>query len=156
MLAMQALREGLRLLERLLADAGRDAASIPRRMQDPARVRRLGWAPPERGTIHWRWPAAKIARFVRACDYLPLRSPWPAPQAWLGDEAIGIARARDTGVAADAPPGSIRRGADGQPWVATGDRWLEVTRLCRRDGTEIAFTDAAGRLEPGMLLREAR
>ena len=74
--------------------------------------------------MDWRRPAA-IERFVRACDYSPLPSPWaPAPRATLDGVELRLLRVRLAGPS-DAEPGAVAVEGD-VARVSAADAWLEV------------------------------
>ena len=135
------VREGLRQIEQLLAVAATDAAAIPRLAQDRSRRRYYGRQVPEDGCLQWTWPAARVLRFVRACDYAPFRSPWGHPRTRLGARELGIAKAERTGEACASAPGTIGAERDGGVLVAAADEWLKVD-LVEVDATLCKATDA--------------
>lgn len=138
--AGRCVREGLRLVATLLDDAATQPSAVPRRAQDLSQRSYFGREIPHGGALDWRWPARTVVNFVRACDYHPLPSPWGYPAARAGDMSIAIARARATGEAAVAPPGTVVPAPDAVR-VACGDQWIEVTHVwCgdqRRPATEV-------------------
>lgn len=128
------VREGLRQIDQLLAVAAVDPAAIPRLQQDRSQRRYYGRQVPENGRMQWSWPAARIATFVRACDYAPFPSPWGHPRARLGTLEFGVAKAERTGEACAVPPGTIGAVSDDAVLIATADEWLRVM-LVEVDGT---------------------
>lgn len=123
-LSTRCAREGLELVQRLLRDAPEGAVpSTPQELGDRRYFRR---GPPGDGSVDWTAPAAAIERFVRACDYQPLPSPWaPAPRTTLDGVELRLLRVRLTDERADAEPGTVSAG-DTVARVCTGDVWLEV------------------------------
>ena len=127
------VRHGVALLLQLITTAAADPAAIPVRAQDPSLRRYHGREVPNDGYIDWSRSALEVTRFVRACDYGPLPSPWGSPLAQFGRRAIGVVAASRTGRACVEPPGTVERTADGSPMVATRDEWVRVDRV-RVDG----------------------
>ncbi len=152
-LSLRALRDGLTLIERLLATAAAGEA-VPRQSQDRAALRRFGWRPPHAGQVPFDQPAARIARLVRACDYLPLRSPWPAPRVRAGDQELGLARVTVTQEPCTEPPGTVGAVSDDGVRVATIDCWLAVERVVVAGGSDHPprYEPAAQWLRSGMRL----
>jgi methionyl-tRNA formyltransferase len=148
-LSVKAIERGLALVSRLLADAVRDAASIPRVEQDAGRRRYFGAGPPRDGAIDWRAPAAAVVAFVRAADYHPFPSPWGTPATFCGGRPVGVVKACTTGRTTAAAPGTIGMVTGNAVEVAAGDEWVMIERV-RVDG---AIVDAvrglplAGRCE---------
>lgn len=136
---------GLELVAELLRAATHAPASIPRRAQDRRRRRYFGGSPPYGGRAPWHLEARAIANFVRACDYLPFRSPWGFPRSDCDGEEIGVARAVPSGVPCHgAAPGTVARVEAGVATVATGDEWLAVERIVRGAKVESAASLRAG------------
>jgi UDP-4-amino-4-deoxy-L-arabinose formyltransferase/UDP-glucuronic acid dehydrogenase (UDP-4-keto-hexauronic acid decarboxylating) len=134
-LTAKCVRHGVPLLLRLLADAARDASSIPALEQDLSLRRYFGREVPNEGGVVWSAPAHKIVSLVRAADYGPFDSPWGIPQARLGERPIGIAKASLTGEAADQPPGTVGRELeDGGLTIAAADEWVAISRMWREGG----------------------
>ena len=123
-LSTRCAREGLELLRRLLRAAA--GGTIPSRPQDLTQRRYFRRGPPGDGFVDWGTPAAAIERFVRACDFQPLQSPWaPAPRAALAGVELRLLRVGVTDIRAGLAPGTIAV-ANGVSRVATGDVWLEL------------------------------
>lgn len=118
------VRFGLEMMAELVEDA--TAGAIPRIPQDPSKRRYFGREVPEDGLLRWSQPAEQIARFVRACDYLPFPSPWGHPTARLGDVSIGVARASLTGIPVDRGPGVVGNVTADGVLVAGSDQWVLV------------------------------
>jgi methionyl-tRNA formyltransferase len=123
------VRHGVPLVLKLVQVAQRDAFSIPRDEQNPARRRYFRAGPPQEGRLDWQQPAAEILRFVRAADYGPFPSPWGHPQAVLGEQRVGIAKAAATGIPSADAPGTVREVTEAGALVATGDELILVERL---------------------------
>ena len=87
--------------------------------------------------------AREIVRFVRACDFFPLSSPWGHPTARVGERAVRIAKAGLTGVPASGPPGTTRIEPP-RVEVAAADEWVSIERVV-----------AAGRIVPAAAGLEA-
>lgn len=138
------VREGLPLLERLLADAEHDA--VPARPQDLSRRRYFGREGPQEGRVEWSRTAREIVDFVRACDYFPFPSPWGSPLASLDGGEIAILKAASTGRATGgAAAGTVGDEEDGAVAVAAADEWVTIQRVAV-DGSPV---DAAAVLRPG-------
>jgi methionyl-tRNA formyltransferase len=120
---------GLPLVLGLLDGAASDPGSIPAVRQDLSLRSYFGARPPYDCRLRWSWTAAKIERFVRACDYFPLESPWGHPIARLGTSELGLARVAFTGEHCREEPGALRRDGAGAIQAATGDEWIRLVRL---------------------------
>jgi methionyl-tRNA formyltransferase len=71
-----------------------------------------------------------IDRMVRAADYSPYPSPWPAPFIWLGQERMEVLRARPVEAApAGEPPGTVVAHHGEGALVATGHGALLLERV---------------------------
>jgi UDP-4-amino-4-deoxy-L-arabinose formyltransferase/UDP-glucuronic acid dehydrogenase (UDP-4-keto-hexauronic acid decarboxylating) len=131
-LAGKCARHGVPLLLQLLADATRDASSIPALEQDPRLRRYFGREVPNEGGVTWSSRAHKVVSFVRAADHAPFDSPWGVPRARLGGRTIGIAKASLTGEETHQPPGTVGRELDGGGvTIAAADEWVAVHRMWR-------------------------
>ena len=129
----QCVRLGVALLRQLITTAAVDPRAIPAREQDTALRRYYGREVPNGGVIDWSRSASEIARFVRACDFGPLPSPWGPPRARLAGQEMSVVGASRTGRRCALPPGTTGRFADGSLVVATADEWVRIDRL-RVDG----------------------
>ncbi len=147
-LTTRCVRAGLPLLGLLLGEAARGGrASVP---AEPQRGEPLvhGNGPPHGGAVPWELPADSLAAFVRACDFLPFRSPWDHPRTSLDGVEIELLKAEAAEGAGAGPPGLVV-GTDGDAaFVATGAGVLGVSRI-RREG-EVAAASAL--LRPGARL----
>jgi len=122
------VRHGIPLIDRLLDVAASDAESIKaeaQSLEDRRFFRRSDV--PFGGRIPWDRPANEICRFVRACDYHPLESPWGTPMTELDNGLIGIAKARLTPRISKQPPGTVIERNSSAVIVATGDKDIEVS-----------------------------
>jgi UDP-4-amino-4-deoxy-L-arabinose formyltransferase/UDP-glucuronic acid dehydrogenase (UDP-4-keto-hexauronic acid decarboxylating) len=138
-LSTRCAREGLELVRRLLRDAA--AGSVPSTPQDLSGRRYFRRGPPGDGSVDWTASAAAIERFVRACDYQPLPSPWaPAPRTSLDGAELRLLRVRLTGEPAGAEPGTIAVDGDAAR-VCAGDGWLEVEYV-QVDGRTVPAAEA--------------
>ena len=147
--SLRCVREGLPLLERLLADAERDA--VPARPQDLSRRRYFGREAPQEGRVEWSRTAREVVDFVRACDYFRFPSPWGSPLARLDGGEVAILKAAPTGrPTAGEPAGTVGGADDGAVPVAAADEWVAVQRVAV-DGSP---QDAAAVLRPGMRFLE--
>jgi len=125
-LTAKCVRAGMPLLLRLIADAA--AGSVPAREQDRARRGYFEAGPPNEGVVHWDRPAAEIARFVRAADYRPFRSPWGPLRATLDGQERAIVTTQLTGLPAQAPPGTVQESSEGMLVAAADELLLVVSR----------------------------
>jgi methionyl-tRNA formyltransferase len=123
------VRHGVPLILRLATVASDDPRAIPRVQQDLRRRTYFSSGPPADGRIDWAQPANSILRFVRAADYAPFRSPWGHPQARFAGQDVGIAKATETGIAAEDRPGAVVEANESGAVVATGDQLILVQRL---------------------------
>jgi methionyl-tRNA formyltransferase len=117
-------KEGVALLLRLLETASRDENSIPLLHQDLTERQYFGKEVPENGRVNWSRLAREIVNLARACDYYPFPSPWGSPRARLGEQEIGVIKARLTGEPCNAAPGTVRRLARPAVQVACADEWI--------------------------------
>lgn len=149
-------REGVELVDGLLAQLDRDPAAVPRTPQDLAARRYYGREVPEDGWIPWSATTAEVLAFVRAFDYRPFPSPWgPARTVAPGPGEIAVTRLAEASADASADPGHVR--VDGEHVdVATGDGWVRVLGLTLdgrsarpdrvlRDGTRLSAPVSASR-----------
>jgi methionyl-tRNA formyltransferase len=124
------VREGLRLVSRLLDDLGTDPARVPVNEQDVTLRRYFGRDVPHDGWIPWTEDATRVAGLVRACDYGPWTSPWGRARTRGNDGLeITVRRAHRTGRPAEDPPGTVGRCDSAEAWVATRDEWVVISRL---------------------------
>jgi len=121
-------KEGVALLQRLLETASRDANAIPLAPQDLTERRYFGKGTPENGRVNWSRRAREIVNLARACDYYPFPSPWGFPRARLGEQEIGVVKARLTGESCDAAPGTVGRFYGPAVQVACADEWIWVDK----------------------------
>lgn len=128
-LSAKCVRAGVPLMLKLLDLADEDPASIPRLPQDRTRRRYYGREAPENGHLSWLQPAERIVRFVRACDYAPLPSPWGYPRTRFNGESCGILKAARTGRACNAPPGTVGAVEHHVAQVAAADEWVAVSSI---------------------------
>jgi len=128
-LSFKCLKEGLRLIVKLLEVASADPAKIPLRPQDLSRRQYFGSGVPGDGRLSWSWPAEKIVNFVRACDYFPFRSPWGHPRTRLGEQDLAVVKASRTAIRCDVPPGTVGPPASSAALVASADEWVSVKKF---------------------------
>jgi methionyl-tRNA formyltransferase len=128
-LSAKCVRAGVPLLLKLLDAAGDHPASIPRVPQDTARRRYYGREVPHGGRLRWSESAERIVRFVRACDYSPLPSPWGYPRTSLGGLRCEVVKAHRTRRACAAPAGTIGEVKESAALVAAADEWVAISRL---------------------------
>jgi UDP-4-amino-4-deoxy-L-arabinose formyltransferase/UDP-glucuronic acid dehydrogenase (UDP-4-keto-hexauronic acid decarboxylating) len=130
-LSAKCVKQGVPLVERLLSDASRDAASIPRIAQDLSRRRYRGREVPQGGWLDWTRPARDVVGFVRACDYMPFASPWANPRCVLEGQELSVLKAARTGIASDAAPGCVGAAMPNGVLVSASDEWVLVQRMAR-------------------------
>jgi methionyl-tRNA formyltransferase len=128
-LSFKCVREGIILMLRLLEVASVAPADIPLTLQDSAMREYFGSEVPGQGRICWSWPACKVVNLVRACDYLPFRSPWGHALARLGVQEFALLKASRTGFQCDALPGKIGKSTDSGVYVACQDEWVLASKL---------------------------
>lgn len=126
-LYQRCVEAGTPLVMRLLEAAER-GTPIPRHPQELERRRYYPGAAPDHARIDFQQPAHRVLNLVRACDYAPFSSPWGQAWAQRGQEKVRLLKAEPTGLASDAPPGSVRLGPGDGLEVACQDRWLRVRR----------------------------
>jgi UDP-4-amino-4-deoxy-L-arabinose formyltransferase/UDP-glucuronic acid dehydrogenase (UDP-4-keto-hexauronic acid decarboxylating) len=120
------IRAGVSLIQRLLDT---DLARLPLTPQDLTQRAYFGKQVPADGCVRWERPARELYNLVRACDYFPFASPWGSPRATLNGQAVKLIKARSTGHACNAPPGTVRAAADSGVEVACADEWLRCDRI---------------------------
>ncbi|HUR93850.1 MAG TPA: formyltransferase family protein [Gemmatimonadales bacterium] len=144
------VRLGIPLLRRLLDDAAVNPRRIPVLEQNPSERRYHGREVPYAGKVRWSLPAGELTRFIRACDFHPLPSPWGSPLASLGGEPLAVLGASLTREPCAAPPGTVGGCVNGAALVATGDEWVRLHHV-RVGGRRVE----AGRvLAPGQRLSD--
>jgi methionyl-tRNA formyltransferase len=128
-LSFKCVREGLRLMLNLLDNASIEPSLIPLLSQDLRQREYFGVEIPNDGWLAWSSPAKRVLNFVRACDYLPFRSPWGCPKTQLGAREVGVVKAKATGLPCDALPGTVGYHFDSGVQVACLDEWVLVKQL---------------------------
>lgn len=128
-LSLKCVREGIKLMLRLLEAAEAHPPAIPLTPQDIARREYFGREVPEQGCVSWSWPADKVVNFVRACDYFPFSSPWGYPRSRLGVQEFALVKARRTSLACEVLPGTIGKTTDSGVYVACKDEWIVASKL---------------------------
>ena len=151
------IREGVRLIMRLVDQADRDPSEIPAIQQDLSRRSYFDGNVPYGGRLAWALPARKVCDFVRASRFHPFVSPWGTPTAEIGGREFGIAAVSSTGVRVEGDaPGCLRRSSDRSMLVASADEWIRLDAIIDRGrlltGTEalaqvIGPTDGRRRIE---------
>ena len=120
----QCTKDGLELVRHLLAT---EHENIPRKPQDLSRRHYYKDELPFRGMIPWEC-ARLVERFVRACNFYPLPSPWGIPSVEHEGQAIGLMNVVVTEEPCQEEPGKLQfRGQ--RCFVSTGDFWVELTSL---------------------------
>ncbi len=133
--ALQCIREGLPLLQKLLDTAAEDPRAIPAQKQDLDKRNYYSKQVPQEGKIDWNKPAGDVHNFIRACDYAPFPSPWGHPRVECGGTDVTITQSALTGKSCDAAPGTILR-MDEKTVAACADEWLEIKKA-QLDGRKI-------------------
>src|SRR5579863_4321437 len=128
-LSLKCVREGVKLMLRLLEAAEAQPRSIPLTAQNMAMREYFGREVPERGCVSWSWPAHKVVNFVRACDYFPFSSPWGYPRSRLGAKEFALVKARQTGLPCGVSPGTVGMTTDSGVYVACKDEWIVASKL---------------------------
>jgi UDP-4-amino-4-deoxy-L-arabinose formyltransferase/UDP-glucuronic acid dehydrogenase (UDP-4-keto-hexauronic acid decarboxylating) len=124
------VREGLRLVSRLLDDLKTNPRRVPVIEQDVALRRYFGRGVPHDGWIPWTEDAVHVTGLVRACDYGPWTSPWGRARTRGNDGLeITVRRARRTGRPVADPPGTVGPCDSAEAWVAARDEWVVISRL---------------------------
>jgi len=126
-------------------------AAIPAILQDPSRRRYFGRNVPTGGQLVWSRPARDVVNFVRACDYLPFRSPWGHPRVRFEGRELAIVKATPLDEAATAPSGTVGDPVGRAIKVAAADRWVLVHRLL----CEGQLQDGAEQLRSGQRFDES-
>jgi methionyl-tRNA formyltransferase len=143
---------GVRLMLRLLETVSSDPSLVPSHRQDLSQREYFGREVPRHGQLTWAQPAARAVDFVRACDWYPLSSPWGHPRARSSEGDIGIVKASRTGVATNAPPGTIGDIVGTSAWIACDDEWISVAKV----HVDERFADAADVLQSEPRLHDGR
>jgi UDP-4-amino-4-deoxy-L-arabinose formyltransferase/UDP-glucuronic acid dehydrogenase (UDP-4-keto-hexauronic acid decarboxylating) len=141
-------KEGVALLQQLLETASGDENAIPLTPQDLTERQYFGKEAPENGRVNWSRRAREIVNLARACDYYPFPSPWGFPRARLGEQEIGVIKARMTGESHNAAPGTAGLLTGTSVQVACADEWIWVDKLLI-DGRRLRAADV---LQPGARL----
>jgi UDP-4-amino-4-deoxy-L-arabinose formyltransferase/UDP-glucuronic acid dehydrogenase (UDP-4-keto-hexauronic acid decarboxylating) len=143
------IREGMRLVSRLLDDLAATPPRVPTIAQDMTLRRYFGRGVPHDGWIPWTEDAVHVTGLVRACDYGPWASPWGRARTRRGENCdVTVRRARRTGRPADDPPGTVGRRDGAEAWVAARDEWVVISHLQVDD----AATPVDRILSPGDVL----
>jgi UDP-4-amino-4-deoxy-L-arabinose formyltransferase/UDP-glucuronic acid dehydrogenase (UDP-4-keto-hexauronic acid decarboxylating) len=125
----QCVRLGIQLIRELLSSHPGD---IPRLAQSAAERRYYGYQIPFGGRLDCNNKALVVERFVRACNFYPLNSPWGTPRANYADKELGLVEVSLTNQACDVAPGVLKVHGDGLYdglYLATADEWLEIKRV---------------------------
>jgi len=128
-LSTKCVTHGLHLVRQFLALAAEAPSRIPLIQQNLSEREYFGKEVPNSGCLSWDWPAARIVNFVRACDYFPFRSPWGYPWSECGQGKLSIMKAARTGIACNAPPGTIGDLQGPAALVASADEWVAVEKI---------------------------
>jgi len=121
------IRAGMPLLADLLALAA-SGSPIPQVPQDLSRREYFGREAPGNGRIDWNRTAGEIANQARAFNYSPFPLPWGYLQTDVLGHTLAVMKAEDTGVAANAHPGTVREGG---MLIAAADHWVRLIEYSR-------------------------
>ncbi len=127
--SFKCVREGVKLILKLLEVASTAPDRIPLSPQDLKRREYFSARAPNNCQISWSSPVRMVLNFVRACDYLPFRSPWGHPRTQFGDREISVIKTEATGRGCNALPGTVGRHVDSGVLVACLDEWVLVKQL---------------------------
>lgn len=120
----QCTMDGISLIRQLLAT---DPACIPRKTQNLSDRRYYKLERPFNGKVPWE-QAESVERYVRACNFYPLPSPWGIPTIEHDGASIGMMEVAVTDEPCEGEPGRLEM--RGQRWfVSTGDFWVELKKL---------------------------
>jgi methionyl-tRNA formyltransferase len=125
------VKEGLTLFSKLLQTAAIDPREIPQLPQDLSQREYLSRKAPNGARLSWSWPARDIVNFVRACDFLPFRSPWGHPQQTTLDDGqdLSILKSARTGQLRACEPGTVGEATASGVLVAGFDEWIAVSHV---------------------------
>ena len=144
-LSFKCVREGARLMLRLLEVASKEPDRIPLVPQDLRQREYFGNKVPNNGWLSWSSPSRGVINFVRACDYFPFRSPWGHPRTRLGEREVAVAKVEPTGQCCDALPGTVGRSLHSGVQVACSDEWVLVKQV----QIENQYVNSVDVLKPG-------
>jgi methionyl-tRNA formyltransferase len=122
---------GVGMIQRFLDAVERNPSTILEHPQDLTKREYFGREVPENGNLSWHYPAKRIFNFIRACDFVPFRSPWGHPRTALRGCELGIVRARLTGKPVEACPGTVGLISDLGVEVACADQWILVQQVLK-------------------------
>ena len=118
-------RKGIDLVKQLLCDS---SSQIPSTEQDLTRRTYYGFEIPYGGNLPYE-SAERCERFIRACNYYPLPSPWGAPRINCQGNELGILEAARTSQPTEQVPRGTVELRNGKCFLATDDYWLEIKRV---------------------------
>ena len=132
----QCTKDGIDLIRQLLTT---DPEAIPRRSQDLSQRKYYKLGLPFNGKIPWGH-AESLERYIRACNFYPLPSPWGVPTIEHDGASIGLMEVAVTDELCEVEPGRLEvRGQ--RCLVSTGDFWVELKKLLR--GNKLVTSQAA-------------
>jgi methionyl-tRNA formyltransferase len=120
-------RLGLKLIEDLVRA---EPAAIPRRRQDFSERRYHGFKVPFEGRVPWH-SAELVERFIRACNFYPLPSPWGVPTLRYRGEELGMIEVSVTNQQCTAPAETVEF-RQNKCYVAADDYWLQLKRVLHK------------------------
>jgi methionyl-tRNA formyltransferase len=120
----QCTKDGIDLIRQLLTT---DPDSIPRRSQDLSQRHYYKLGLPFNGMIPWD-RAQSLERYIRACNFYPLPSPWGIPTIEHGGTSIGLMEVAVTDEVCQGEPGRLQMRGQ-RCLVSTGDFWVELKKL---------------------------
>lgn len=103
--------------------------------QDPGKATYAPMLRREDGRIDWRKPAVEIERWVRGM------SPWPGAFTFMGKNRLKVWKADVLPVAADARPGAVLPGFQGELRVATGEGVLSILEIQSASSRRMSVRD---------------
>ncbi|MCK5572113.1 MAG: hypothetical protein KAJ12_05105, partial [Bacteroidetes bacterium] len=106
-LSLRCVKHGVPLVRQLIGQAEIDPGGIPLKSQDLTKRNLFGRKIPEDGWLSWDRKGRGAFNFVRACNYLPFRSPWGHPRTMLRNKEIMITTATLVDTPASEPPGTV-------------------------------------------------
>jgi len=128
------------------------AGTAPRVPQDEAQATYIGKLEREHGLLDWSWPAARLARRIRAYD------PWPGTYTMFAGKRLklfpGCTAETDSGPASLSPPGTVLTAGREGLTVACGEGVLRLADV-QPDGSRrmpAAEFVRGHQLQPGTVL----
>lgn len=133
------IKEGIILVNKLINLAALSPTQLPRKQQDSRLRHYYDKSTPNQGNIDWNWDADKIDRFVRACNFYPLPTPWGHPKAVIGNQPIQVLSVQKTSQKTEESPGSLKVTSEKKILVACKDGWIHIDEVITDEGAQEAF-----------------